>query len=72
MSSNVDWPVPIAEYVAHMEEDTQAGGIADEEYQVDGETDSDHYEDFLVHCEGDTDVEECFPNPNTSGSRICT
>ena len=58
MGSNVDWeflnPEP-AELVIQMEEDGQDEGI------VDDETDSDHYDDFLVRCEGDTDVEDCFP-----------
>jgi hypothetical protein len=40
-----DWPTPIDEsvhLVAHMEEDAQAEG------HVDGETDSENYENFLV------------------------
>jgi hypothetical protein len=58
-----DWPIPIDEsvhLVAHMEEDAQAEG------HVDGETNFENYEDFLVHCEGDSDVEECFPTPITT------
>jgi hypothetical protein len=54
-----DWPIPIDES-AHMEEDAQAEG------HVDGETDSENYENFLVRCEGDSDVEECFPTPITT------
>ena len=50
IGSNVDWPIVDAE-------DGQDEGF------VDDETDSDNYEDFLVRCEGDTDVEDCFPIP---------
>jgi hypothetical protein len=58
LGCNIDWTNLDAEstqVVAHMEEDAQDEGFVDEE------TDSDNYDDFLVRCEGDTDVENCFP-----------
>jgi hypothetical protein len=43
-----------------MEEDPQDEGFVDET------TDSDNYDDFLVRCEGNTDVADCFPTRVTT------
>ncbi|XP_051211896.1 uncharacterized protein [Lolium perenne] len=67
LGCNVDWTNLDAEstqVVAHMEEDAQDEGFVDEE------TDSDNYDDFLVRCEGDTDVEDCFPTRLTAENNV--